>query len=37
VFVDDHDMWREGMRRVGSLVLQAILHVDAMPSSPLLN
>jgi putative transcriptional regulator len=37
VFVDDHEMWREGMRRVGSLVLQAILHVDAMPSSPLLN
>lgn len=37
VFVDDYDMWKEGMRRVGSYVVQSILGLDALPSSPQLN
>jgi putative transcriptional regulator len=37
VFVDDYDMWREGMRRVGGMVLQSTLGIKALPYSPDLN
>ncbi len=37
VFVDDYDMWRESMRRVGGLVVQSILGLEALPPSPQLN
>ncbi len=37
VFVDDYDMWRESMRRVGGLVFQSVLGIKALPLSPHLN
>lgn len=37
VFVDDYDMWREGLRRVGSQMIQMFLYLPNLPSSPLLN
>ncbi len=37
VFVDDYDMWREGMRRVGGLVVQSVLGLKALPPSAQLN
>ncbi len=37
VFVDDYDMWREAMRRVGGLVVQSVLGLKALPPSAHLN
>ncbi len=37
VFVDDYDMWREGMRKVGGMMLQSVLGIKALPLSPNLN
>lgn len=37
VFSDDFDMWNEGMKRVGSFLIQSMLNLDALPSSPSLN
>ena len=37
VFVDDYDMWQDSMRKVGSLVVQSIIGINALPPSPHLN
>ncbi|MDZ4849292.1 MAG: YqgE/AlgH family protein [Pirellulaceae bacterium] len=37
VFVDDYDMWIKGMRRVGGFIVQSVIGLDSLPSSPHLN